>query len=81
VLTPEQIDEIVQHPGFRALSKRVEEMIEQAKDTLASDIGPEATWKARGSVATMKTMLNLPQILRDEAEKAKAQHEPRRSTR
>jgi hypothetical protein len=81
MLTPEQVDEIVEHPGFRALSKRVEEMIEQAKTDLAGDIGPEATWKARGAVAMMRTVLNLPQILRDEAEKAKAQHEPRRSTR
>lgn len=78
MLTPEDIDSLVAHPGFEALSRRIDEMMEQAKSDLASDLGPEATWKARGAVAMMRTIQGLPVVLREEAEKGADVRRPRR---
>ena len=81
MLLPEDIDRLEEHPGFIALSRRIEEMIEQAKTDLTTDIREEATWKARGAVKVMQAIQRLPSVLREEAEKEQAKREPRRSDR
>lgn len=65
---PEVFDALVEHPGFAALSARIEQMLVDARKDLESDIREEATWKVRGAIATIRTVSGLPAILRAEAE-------------
>lgn len=81
LLAPEQIDDLTQHPGFEALSRRIEQMIEDHRSALEQDIAQEATWKVRGAVAALRRVLELPKILREEAERGTATREPRRPHR
>lgn len=71
-LKPEDFDTLAEHPAFAALLARVAEMIEHHRGDLERDIPQECTWKVRGACAVLRRVLELPQIMREEAEAATA---------
>jgi hypothetical protein len=70
MLTPEDIDSLVEHPGFDALTVRIEEMIQAARNSLEVSRPIEQTEHERGRVAALRSVLGLPDVLRTEAEEA-----------
>lgn len=76
-VSPEQIDMLTADPAWLVFEGRVVEMIASEQRNLEADLREEATWKLRGAIAALRRALELPQILRDEAEKEQLKRDHR----
>lgn len=56
----------VNSPGYAMLRERMETMLEQQRMRLEGDQSDKSTVECRASIQTLRRVLNLPEILRNE---------------
>ena len=60
------LEETTSQRGYQILCERVQQMLARKVELLAGDAAPLATAKLRGEIGALRTVLELPEILKSE---------------
>ena len=63
------IDELLEHPAWRHVKRRIESVLENERHNCERAADPLTVYRAQGAVAALRAALNIPEILRGDVKK------------